>query len=90
MHKATLGELMASRWETWELYQVNIVNNSFYFYFTEIDMDYLSIQLSKIIHELPLTFLTIVDNSSCPQYFLSQMFLSVALMNLILMVCCHL
>lgn len=48
---------MASRWETWELYQVNIVNNSFYFYFTEIDMGYLSIQLSKIIHELPLTFL---------------------------------
>lgn len=39
-----------SRWETWGLHQVN---NPFYFYFSEIDMGYLSIWLSKIIHELP-------------------------------------
>lgn len=44
---------MTSRWETWKLHQVNIVYNHFYFYFSEIDMGYLSIQHSKIIHELP-------------------------------------
>lgn len=40
---------MTSRWETWELHQVNVVNSSFYFYFIDIEMGHLSIQLSKMI-----------------------------------------
>lgn len=70
---------MTSRWETWELHQVNVVNN--YFYFIEIYMGYLLIQLSKTSHELPFP---------SPVFSFPNVSPPVALMNLILMVCCHL
>lgn len=71
-----MGELMTSRWETWELHQVHVVDN--YFYFIEI---HLLIQLSKTIHELPFPSPVFSSPNVSPP---------LALMNLILMVCGHL
>lgn len=78
---------MTSRWETWELNQVNTVNNSFYFYFIEIEMGFLSMQLRKIIHGFPLHDSWHFQLS--PVFSFPCVSPPVALINLILMVCCH-
>lgn len=81
---------MTSRWETWKLHRVNIVYNNFYFYFSEIDMGYLSIQHSKIIHELPFPSAEQLTLQLSPVFSFPNVSPPVALINLILMVCCHL